>query len=346
MRFLLVSRTSSLLPVALRLQEEGHIVHLVSSDYSGEGIVPKTQLSLPFHLPSIRKVYLEGFDVGIVDHPSLYNVRRLLHKRIPTIGPTAFTCRLAMDKSFARKAFRIAGIEDEPETDGESIFTAGWFDGTSFGKVLFGGIFSQRLLSGDLGPVSYQPSQVVGWLYNYVPKIHIETLGKLERLLQKSDYRGPIGFLLGVDSQDFRIIETICDMRILQVFFEGIPKLGEFLLSIAKGQIKERPKWASYCSGGFGTFRKDSILEGLTTDGLKHLWLQNIYKPEGMPNGSLQTLVGGIGHAQAWGKDMREAKRRVMRELKDLKVPDIYYRIDIGKGAEVLFEKLRRWRWI
>ena len=66
-----------------------------------------------------------------------------------------------------------------------------------------------------------------------------------------------------------------------------------------------------------------------TPEALKHMWLYN--KPRD----------GNLGFLTARGKDIREAKRRVYRGVKRVRVDDLQYRGDIGELSSKVLQQLK-----
>jgi phosphoribosylamine---glycine ligase len=246
---------------------------------------------------------------------------------------------------------------------GVEISTEAWFNG----KEVIGvnhTMEEKALMEGGKGPKAGCMGSVV-WVGDTSSKLYRESLGKLEKLLRKVDYRGPIDINAIVDSKQFWGLEWTARFGYdaLFVLFEMYKgKVSDLMLGTATGTIKTMdfksqigigidvavpPYPITDCDPGI---YKDILIQGLNRHNLKHFWPYDVYRQNG------RFLVSGnggdVGTITARGDEignfspLRDAKRRAMRTIGNLIIPDMMYRSDIGNRVEGDKAKLKEWGWL
>jgi len=402
MRILFVSKSASLLPVAWRVQEEGHKVHCVlpGGFGEGEGFVPVEYVPNAeelTHVGVLEAIEDVGYDFAVCDGLGLGTTRELLHKRSPTLGPVPLTDRAQTDTSFAERMFRLAGIPTPPartfrgnkdgairyarecncpmimrtphgtwaptkdaheaisyvsimlapeitlqtRPPGIEVVHGGWFDGHSFATPLVTSFWWHTLMPGDLGPCSVEPTGTSGWLHWDIPLLHKESLAKLVPILRKADFRGGIALRLVLQKEDLFALELMTDITTFYPFLDGYKKVADLLYNVAHGRAAWKPRNRMYGSAALYTSHAGVPIGGLVDGNVRHLWLQNARKVDGIP----YAIGGRIGYVTAWGTDAGEARRRVNRTMQTIKILDVGYRNDIGRTTSRWRDQLAAWHW-
>jgi phosphoribosylamine-glycine ligase len=82
---------------------------------------------------------------------------------------------------------------------------------------------------------------------------------------------------------------------------------------------------------------------GLNEGNLKHIWFEDVYFKDGY---SCARSSGALGFVTARGVQVREARRRAYRTVRDLGIPYPLYRTDVGSRASWEYPLLEEWGWI
>lgn len=246
---------------------------------------------------------------------------------------------------------------------GVEISTELWFNGKEVINVNHT-MEEKSLMEGGKGPKAGCMGSVV-WIGDTSSKLYRESLGKLIPLLRKVKYIGPIDINAIVDSRDFWGLEFTARFGYDAVFvllemYKG--KVADLLFRTATGDLKDMsfksklgigvdvvvpPYPIANCDQDL---YKDVLIQGLNTQNLKHFWPYDVYK-----KGDRYLLSGNggdIGAITARGDEvanfspLREAKRRAMRTIKNLVIPDVMYREDIGNRVDSDRAKLKEWGWL
>jgi len=215
----------------------------------------------------------------------------------------------------------------------------------------------KKFMNGDIGPVVGCAGNVVKMISDKA-RVVTEGIGKMERLLKKTNYRGPIDLNSIVTSSKLYGLEFTVRFGYdaLQSLFElyrgSVTKL---LWSIARGTPMKGDFGADYSIAVRlsippypNNIPKDMIIKDIPVIGVrreseKHIWWGDVYK-----DGNEYKCAGVAGDllaATARGRDIVECRKRVYRTIDNLIVPQKQYRTDIGERVGRDENNIKRWGW-
>jgi len=240
--------------------------------------------------------------------------------------------------------------------DGIEISTEGWFNGRDFIRPFNHTFEEKRFMNDDLGPNTGCSGNVV--FTTQGDKLTAETVEKLKPFLSKTGYRGPVDINTIINEENSWALEATCRLGYdaCEALVEGLREpLIDLLFETATGTKKEMELSNQYLIAVRLTVppypmekvkpedHGEPIL-GLDEFKLKHIFLCDVY----FEDNELKYAGsdGVVLKATASGRDVREAKRRVYRTLKDVKVGSKQYRTDIGDRVPGDIEKLKSMGWL
>ena len=254
-------------------------------------------------------------------------------------------------------------FELQEKVDGIEISSELWFNGKEVVNVNHT-MEEKALMEGGKGPKTGCMGSVV-WLGNKTSRLYKESLGKLLPLLRKVDYRGPLDINGIVDKDNFYGLEFTARfgydaLFVLLEMYKG--RVNDLLYGVATGVLKNMlfksklgigidlavpPYPITDCDPDL---YKDILIQGLNRHNLKHFWGYDIYKKEGKylvsgNGGDIGTVTARGDEVQGFSS-LRDAKRRAMRTINNLVIPDVMYRQDIGNRVERERTQLKRWGWL
>jgi len=253
-------------------------------------------------------------------------------------------------------------FELQEKVEGIEVSSELWFNGRDVVNVNHT-MEEKALLEGGRGPKAGCMGSVV-WIGSTNSRLYKEGIGRIVPALKKIGYRGPIDLNAIVTNDKLYGLEFTARFGYdaLFVLLEMLKsKVGDLLYGIATGVTRELPIRASW---GVGIdisvppyplpcepeLYKDVLIQGIGKDNERHIWLYDVQK------GGSRYLAAGcggdIGAITARGDEVdgyspiRDAKRRVLRTISNLVIPDLMYRRDIGDRVDKEHGQLRSWNWI
>jgi phosphoribosylamine--glycine ligase len=242
--------------------------------------------------------------------------------------------------------------------EGVEVAVGAFFNGTDFVMPLNVNFEHKRLFPGGLGPETGEMGTTV-FFANQSP-IFNATLLKMKAKLTTSGYVGYIDINCIVNSHGIYPLEFTSRFGYphISVLMEGmISNWGTFLRDISK---KEKPAVRiknAFIIGfviavppfpfeDFNAFKKYSqdatvIFKNGKRDGV-HLGDVKLVHGD-------WHLAGSYGYAlvvTAAGKTMENARETALKRIKNIMIPNMFYRTDIGETWLEDNEKLRRWGYI
>ena len=95
---------------------------------------------------------------------------------------------------------------------------------------------------------------------------------------------------------------------------------------------------------------KDTPIHGLNKHNLKHFWPYDVQKIEddyfSTGNGGRLGVITARGDEVQGYSPLRDARRRALRTIRNLKVGSLMYREDVGNNVEKERALLKEWKWI
>jgi phosphoribosylamine-glycine ligase len=235
-----------------------------------------------------------------------------------------------------------------------------WFDGEHVININYS-MSELFLMEGGKGPLVSSMGSVL-WIGDEKTRLYNEGIFKLLPYLRKSSYIGPISISYIV-SKD-KLYATALNAGFLYnqifVFFEmmkdKVPTLIYKILDKKLHKIEFKSQVGIGVDLSILPYPLDIVsnistpIEGLNSYNLKHFWGYDICKVK--DNYQTAGKGGRIGTVTARGDEvdgysaLRDARRRVYRTIKNINVPGLMYRSDIGSRVESDKEKLKQWRWL
>lgn len=244
--------------------------------------------------------------------------------------------------------------------DGVEVSTEGWFNGREF--ISFNHTFEEkRHMVGDLG-------KMTGCMGNLVftceeDNLVKATVKKLEPMLKRSGYKGPIDINAIVTKDKVYGLELTCRFGYdaIEAFMQGLQEpMANVLFETAMGIKKQIEITNDYlmcvrvCRDPYPTDPKllskqeqdaGMPIMGLTAKDMTHVYLCDSY----LDTDGIIRYGGADGvmlKATSFGRTVEEARTRAYRVVHNIKAIDIQYRTDIGLRAIKDIESLRSWGWI
>lgn len=248
--------------------------------------------------------------------------------------------------------------------DGVEVSTEGWFNGRDFVKPFNHTFEEKNFLNDNLGPATGCMGNIV--LARDSDKLTKATVERLKPVLAQVDYRGPVDVNCIVTKDHAYALEITSRLGYdaAEALCEGLREpVADFLFEVANGSKKEMditrdaiiavrlsvPPWP-HAKPNYHEHRGEPVT-GLTPEVLKHVYLTDLYK-----EGDRYLTAAGDGvllKATAVGRPsgddslgVKEARNRVYRTLKNIKVGGKQYRTDIGKRVPDAWRQLKEWGWV
>lgn len=247
--------------------------------------------------------------------------------------------------------------------DGIEVSTEGWFNGRSF-VTPFNHTFEEKcFLNDNLGPATGCMGNIV--LRAGSDKLTRSTVERLAGFLSHVDYRGPVDVNCIVTKEKAYALEITSRLGYdaAEALMEGLREpLADFFFEIADGSKKNMevtreaiiavrlsiPPWPH--AKPEAKDRGEPVI-GLTPEVLKHVAITDLYK-EGeryLTAAGDGVLLKATAVGRPSGEDtlgVKEARNRVYRTLKNIKVRGKQYRTDIGKRVQADWDQLKAWGWV
>lgn len=247
-----------------------------------------------------------------------------------------------------------------PKEGSVEVSTEGWWNGTSWLHPFNHTFEDKRMLNGDLGPMTGCQGNIVYPLRS-PNKLVRETVMKLEPVLKKTNYRGPIDVNCIVTEKELFALELTCRFGYdaLEALMHGMREpVGTFMHSLAMGTAKEiqlssydylmalRMSRAPYPHED--TDNNDIYIGG-PVEGLVNPRGPHVYPCDVQLIGSTYRYTGADGvvcKVASNGRDVREAQRRCYSRAREIKFMDVQYRTDIGNRVDKDLSRLKQWGWV
>lgn len=232
----------------------------------------------------------------------------------------------------------------QDKVDGIEVSIEGWFNGQDW---IYHSINStleeKRFLTGNLGPNTGCMGNVVFFYRHARPRLAKDTLLRLTSVLRRADYRGPIdintkgGYALEFTPRfGYDAIQTAYELFNTE--------LGRTLSDVARGQSRAFKVSFDYAIGVTMTVPPspgDNLEELGESQGtpirISDPLLPYFHLGDAMldRDGTLVTAGndGVAGVMTAVGPTVKDAKQLVYERVKQVKIPDVQYRLDIGERA-------------
>lgn len=340
MKFAVVSLRGHGLPLALKLQEEGHSVKLIplTEPLVGGGLVPLVQKNGE----SCERLIFRNVtkDTMIVfTHGEFGALAEALQKAgYLTFGASNFHLSLQQNPAYIKAMNSLYGINSVPEDIGGACAVEAWFNGDDFIYPAFGLFPEYGFMPGDVGPVT-ECAGVTGFAFrNFRPTRFRNTLEKLRPALRKVDYRGPIS----VDILGGAALRYVCGFRFdfIYLMMQLLDQpFGKLLADVSRGMVKSiRTKFdygvcvrATMPPYPHGTRTPQSLAIAADIDVEQGLLPIGLRKEEGKLLTASES--GEAFCVCGFGNTIKDAQAQAFQVMSRFVVPDLQFRIDIGALA-------------
>jgi len=345
MKFLTVCVRGEGLPIALRLQEEGHQSKLCCTDSSlvGDGLVETVKLRREGGPVSFARTIRQEAtkDTMIIFTRSSfgYMAEALQKEGYLTFGASPFHQAMQDNFTYANSFSEVYDLPTTPDTLGGAYAIEAWFNGEDFIFPIFGLFPEYGFMAGDIGPAT-ECAGVTGFPFkSFRSPRFASTLEKLRPALKKMDYKGPIS----IDVMSGAVMRYVCGFRFdfIYLMMQMIEQpFGRLLMDVARGMAKAMRVRFDYGMCVRATFppypnRNDNpptnLAIGLAQD------LKDGLIPTGVRQQEksliMASFTGDAFCVSGFGATIKEAQSSVYRKIPAFMSPNIQFRIDIGAVA-------------
>lgn len=224
---------------------------------------------------------------------------------------------------------------------GIECFVTGWFNGVSFSFYTLS--FSQsRDYDGERGPQCHPYRSRGRVTIRLTDCDMIRPFERLNGLLQKVGYWGPLTFVYSASEKQFYVTKILPRFFTYEIF--ELTKLTEFdlLWKFRQAQpIELSDQYAISVTLCCYSYPGVSVLR-LPEGAERHAFIDNVSAP-----GRVATSDLWLGQVTARAQSVHEARRRVYRTINNSVLsPDVFYRTDIGYDTEFKLSQLAEWGMI
>ncbi len=311
------------------------------------------------HVAGIQTPPTTYFKTGEVEEAIEYVKacgKRLVYKPSGNIETThTYVSKGADDLVAMLELWRRDGVDFELQeyVDGVTVSCELWWNG--FTSHLHNWTMEEKaLMDGGVGPATGCSGSVVCRCKKDDGLVR-EGVGKMEGLLKKVNYRGPIDLNCvcnekGLYGLEFTVRMGYDAVQPLFELYKG--SITKLLFDIAAGNKPEEDFYLNqsisirlsippYPSPG----RVEHVpILGVSPRNEEHVWLSDVRARRG--GIECAGYDGSIGCVTARGKTVRECRRRAYRTIQNLTIPQVQYRLDIGERVSGDFAKLKEWGYL
>jgi phosphoribosylamine-glycine ligase len=360
MTLLFISREGDSLGLAMRCISEDFSIFFYTEDESasfvGNGIVTKPAFSK--HLLSRSQECIASNvnqllteikpDLVIVDGEGMGKVADYIKEQnIPVFGSSHWSDTISSNADYAGSVMKRVGIDRWKKEDGIHIEVGMWWNGIQFLSPFL--VWNEdRFMTSSLGCRVESASNIISSL-PFTSKLIGEGVGKMERLLKKSKFRGILsmecvvtkGKVYGISfTTSTLFLPSLLELykgsvtELLLAVANGRKSDGEFTTDYALSLLLSTPPYPCPTNGYVKT-----AISGVSPFNLKHLYMVDVEK-YGDSYGNAG-VSGKLMWVSARGRDVGEAKKRVMKTISNLTITDVQYRVDSTTRISIEEKKLK-----
>ncbi len=252
---------------------------------------------------------------------------------------------------------KIPTFQLQRRVEGVEVAVGAFFNGKEFAYPININFEHKKLFPGDLGPSTGEMGTAMFW--SGPNRIFNQTLKKLESRLAEEGYVGYIDLNCIVSGQNIYPLEFTARFGYPTIFIqqEGITTpIAEFLHGLASGTRKTFKTRTGFQIGvrivvppfpftDPETFRvksKDTIIHFRKGKEGVHFEDVKLVNDEWLITGNSGVILVVVG----MGPTMKQAQRQAYSRIKNLIIPHMYYRVDIGDRWYEDSDKLHSWGYL
>lgn len=253
---------------------------------------------------------------------------------------------------------RIKQFQLQKRVDGVEIAVGAFFNGQQFISPININFEHKKLFPGNIGPSTGEMGTAMFW--SAPNKIFNQTLKKLEPKLQEEGYVGYIDLNCMVNHRGIYPLEFTSRFGYptISIQQEGmVSPIGEFFHALASGKSYELktkkgfqlgvrilvPPYPFDDKATFDTYSRDALImfkkpgkEGVHIEDVK------LVNEEWVLTGSSGVALIVVGT----GQTMKQAQLQAYSRIKNIMIPNMYYRTDIGDRWTEDSDKLHNWGYL
>lgn len=253
---------------------------------------------------------------------------------------------------------KMKGFQLQKFVAGVEVAVGGFFNGIKFIYPININFEHKKLFPGERGPFTGEMGTLMYWANSNV--IFQNTLAKMEPVLAENKYVGYFDINCIVNGRGIYPLEITARFGYptISVQMEGIAEpMGEFLYKLANGvdfELKTKkgfqigvvvavPPFPFYSQKIFSIYKDSSILFK-NSNSMEGIRLGDVK----MVEGDLR-LAGESGYAlvvTGSGITVEEARNQVYSRIKNIRLQNMFYRVDIGTRWYHDSDKLQSWGYI
>jgi len=313
--------------LATRLAKEKNFVKFYTSGYTGTGF------KLPKKVDSVNQEDEEDLVLCLQNTPSIQTgVEGMAGLARVVMGSGGVLTKL-VDPEFQEKFISL--VKPLPEGGEEKIEVYRFFGLNGYLPFYILNKPSKRICEGEKGAFCQSTGNVVRVEDEFK---HAQAFEDIEGLLKKVGFVGLVGlefkgskvgrFIPELNLGMLHAFLELCYFSFTELFMSllyELPFTGKFRAGVGLSVMVSLPPYPYAC---YNLIPLENIVVE-KEEYMKHFFLDDVVKtPEGLLTGS----HGLVGWSTAYGVNLREAKRRVYRTIKNVvKSPALQYRKDIGE---------------
>ena len=283
------------------------------------------------------------------------NIKRLLFVGEEDDGKDVIQVLDAYDKAWSKK---IKSFQLQKRMLGVEVAVGGFFNGKNFINPINVNFEHKKLFPGNIGPSTGEMGTAMYW--SNPNAIFNNTLKKMEPILRQEGYVGYIDINTIVNGNGIYPLEWTSRFGYPTIMIqnEGIlTPMGEFFSNLASGQDPQLRVKSGFQVGvriivppypfddkkTFDTYSKDAVIifkrpnyEGVHIEDVKRIDGQWIVAGT---SGVVLVVTGS-------GSTMRTAQLQAYNRVKNIVIPDMYYRTDIGDRWYEDHDRLHNWGYL
>lgn len=263
-------------------------------------------------------------------------------------------------ESYKRVWFKeIKIFQLQKRVSGVEIAVGAFFNGRDFIQPININFEHKKLFPGNFGPATGEMGTSMFWTQSN--NLFFSTLEKLKETLQKEGYVGYIDLNCIVNGFGIYPLEFTCRFGYptISIQQEGmITPISEFLYQLANGQDIELkvkkgfqigirvvvPPYPFRDKKTFDSYSKDAIIVFKNGENINGIHIEDVklMNDQWVITGSAGVALIVVGT----GLTMRDAQKQAYSRIKNILIPNMYYRDDIGDRWYEEFDKLHSWGYI
>jgi len=254
-------------------------------------------------------------------------------------------------------ANRIPSFQLQKRVVGVEVAVGAFFNGRQFVYPINVNFEHKKLFPGDLGPSTGEMGTSMYW--SGPNRIFNQTLRKLEPKLAEEGYVGYIDLNCIVTANSIHPLEFTARFGYPTIFIqsEGINMpMGEFLHGLAAGTLKTFKYKSGFQVGvrivvppfpftdpeTFAVKSKDTIIHFRKGQEGVHFEDVKLVNDEWVITGTSGVILVVVGT----GSTMKQAQRQAYSRVRNLIIPHMYYRVDIGDRWYEDSDRLHSWGYL